>query len=88
MHAARYAHTLTVLPDGRVLAIGGGVDMNQEHVSTGERSAEIWDPTTGAWTTVAPADAPRAVPLDRRADARRPRARGRRRRGRGAELAR
>ncbi len=59
MHAARYAHTLTVLPDGKVLAVGGGTNLDQQNVAGGERSTEIWDPATGAWTSMAPADAPR-----------------------------
>jgi hypothetical protein len=59
MNAARYAHTLTVLPDGKVLAIGGGIDMNQLDVASGELSSEEWDPATGKWTTMASAAVPR-----------------------------
>jgi hypothetical protein len=59
MKAARYAHTLTVLPDGKVLAIGGGTDMDQSDVAGGELSSEEWDPATGTWTTLAPASVPR-----------------------------
>src|SRR5262245_51582585 len=59
MNAARYAHTLTVLPDGKVLAIGGGGDMDQEDLASGELTSEEWDPATGVWTTLASADVPR-----------------------------
>jgi Galactose oxidase-like, Early set domain/Bacterial Ig domain len=59
MKAARYAHTLTMLPDGKVLAVGGGTNLDQENVAGGERSTEEWDPATGTWTALAPADAPR-----------------------------
>jgi len=39
---ARYGHTATLLPDGRVLVVGGyGED------ATWLDSAEVWDPTTG-----------------------------------------
>jgi N-acetylneuraminic acid mutarotase len=48
MNVARYGHTATRLQDGRVLAVGG---------CTGTlactRSAEIYDPGTGAWTLAA-----------------------------------
>lgn len=59
MHAARYAHTLTMLPDGTVLAVGGGTNLDQQNVAGGELSSEIWDPATGTWTATAAADAPR-----------------------------
>jgi hypothetical protein len=59
MHAARYAHTLTVLPDGKVLAVGGGTNLNQSDSADGELSSEEWDPATGQWTKLASMDAPR-----------------------------
>ena len=59
MLKARYAHTLTDTPDGKVLAIGGGGDMNQEDLASGELSAETWDPDTGAWTRLASMPVPR-----------------------------
>jgi hypothetical protein len=59
MLAARYAHTLTVLPDGKVLAIGGGANMNQEDLPNGELTSEQWDPATGQWTRLASMARPR-----------------------------
>jgi Domain of unknown function (DUF1929)/Bacterial Ig domain len=59
MNAARYAHTLTVLPDGKVLAVGGGGNMNQSDLSSGVLSSEEWDPSTSQWTTLASMDVPR-----------------------------
>jgi hypothetical protein len=59
MLKARYAHTLTNTPDGKVLAIGGGGDMNQEDLASGELSAEEWDPDTGAWTKLQSMPVPR-----------------------------
>jgi hypothetical protein len=59
MNAARYAHTLVVLPDGKVLAIGGGGDLNQTDLASGPLSSEEWDPATGRWTLLASMDVPR-----------------------------
>lgn len=47
MSHARFGHTLTLLPDGRVLAVGGlgnGLYL---------ASAELFDPATGQWTVAA-----------------------------------
>jgi hypothetical protein len=46
MNEARYEHSLTLLPDGRVLALGG--------IGAGGylSSAELFDPATGLWTLV------------------------------------
>ncbi len=55
MAYGRRQHNLTVLADGTVLATGGNssgafhVDMN-----AGVYPAELWDPATGLWTTLAP----------------------------------
>jgi hypothetical protein len=59
MGAARYAHKLTMLPDGKVLAIGGGGNMNQEDLASGELTSEEWDPDTGVWTKTATMPVPR-----------------------------
>jgi hypothetical protein len=55
MHFPRSGHTATLLPDGRVLVDGGacngvayGCDFSSFYAA--QRSAEIYDPTTGAWS--------------------------------------
>ncbi|HLK02321.1 MAG TPA: galactose oxidase-like domain-containing protein, partial [Streptosporangiaceae bacterium] len=50
MNYARVYHTLTMLADGRVLAVGGEASSDQTQVTTGVLPAEIWDPATGKWT--------------------------------------
>ncbi|WP_434315703.1 galactose oxidase-like domain-containing protein [Leifsonia sp. P73] len=50
---------LTNLPDGTVLATGGGTDKSGQDVSKAVKPAEIWNPATGTWTTVAALTAPR-----------------------------
>lgn len=59
MASARHSHHATLLPDGRVL-ITGGTDrpglFNDE--TAGILSAEIWDPQTETFTTVAAMDEP------------------------------
>src|SRR5437764_14005926 len=42
---ARYGHTATLLPNGKVLVAGGGDSFGQEFAS-----AELYDPATGLWT--------------------------------------
>ena len=53
MTTGRNAHTMTLLPDGRVLVAGG--------TSGGQAlsSAEVYDPTTGVWTQTGSMNAPR-----------------------------
>jgi hypothetical protein len=48
MHVARAGHVATLLPDGRVLVIGG---MDLAEFSSVTR-AEVWDPATAAFTFV------------------------------------
>jgi N-acetylneuraminic acid mutarotase len=48
MKASRGFHTLTLLRDGRLLAVGG------VPVRTVDRSAEVYDPATNRWTLTAP----------------------------------
>ncbi|MDQ4212833.1 fibronectin type III domain-containing protein [Microbacterium sp. ASV81] len=50
MNTARVYHTLTMLADGRVLAVGGEQTSDQTTVTTGILTAEIWDPATETWT--------------------------------------
>lgn len=52
MNYPRVYHTLTMLADGRVLAVGGEPTSNQDTVTTGQLPAEIWDPATKQWTTI------------------------------------
>jgi hypothetical protein len=47
MNHARFGHSLTLLPDGRVLAVGG---IGGENYLA---SAELFDPATGQWTPAA-----------------------------------
>ena len=42
---------LTPLPDGTVLATGGGTTMDSSNLSDGVLPAEDWNPATGQWTT-------------------------------------
>lgn len=53
MNNARVYHTLTTLADGTVLAVGGSQTSDQTVVTSGVLPAEIWNPNTGVWTTVA-----------------------------------
>lgn len=59
MAFARSFLNLTNLPDGTVLATGGGTDKSGFVDSNAVLQAEGWDPTTGTWTTYASMSAPR-----------------------------
>jgi hypothetical protein len=50
---------LTTLPDGTVLATGGETDKNGGNISNAVYAAELWSPTTQAWTTMASMHTPR-----------------------------
>jgi hypothetical protein len=54
----RYNHNLVILPDGKVMAVGGSKTVDQESRS-GTLTNEIWDPATGSWATVASFSDPR-----------------------------
>ncbi len=54
MHNARDYHTLTMLADGTVLAVGGEQTSDQSTVTSGVLPTEIWNPTSETWTTTAP----------------------------------
>src|SRR6185312_4870312 len=53
MAFGRAYENLTVLPDGKVLASGGMSTSDGTDLSKGVLPAEIWDPDTETWTTVA-----------------------------------
>ena len=59
MNVARFAHTATLLPNGKVLVAGGdnlGADGRLNHLS----SAELYDPATGKWIETGSMNAPSA----------------------------
>ncbi len=51
----RIDHTATLLPDGRVLVVGGGL----ESETNSQASAELFDPKTNRWSYAAPMASPR-----------------------------
>jgi hypothetical protein len=51
-HARRHLN-LTVLPNGEVLATGGVAGTTFNDVTTGVHAAEMWNPETGQWRTLA-----------------------------------
>ena len=59
MKYRRAYHTLTVLPDGKVLATGGQNGTDGVDETTGVLPAEMWDPDTNSWTTMASSRRPR-----------------------------
>lgn len=54
MNFPRAYHTLTVVPDGNVLATGGETTLDGENYANAVLQAEMWSPTTQIWTTLAP----------------------------------
>src|SRR6185436_11966219 len=59
MMFARTYHTLTLLPDGSVLATGGGPTTDAVGVGNAVLNAELWSPVTETWTTLASMQKPR-----------------------------
>jgi len=59
MHNNRVYHTLTMLADGTVFAVGGEATSDQEVVTTGVLPSEIWNPATETWSAAAPIAAAR-----------------------------
>jgi hypothetical protein len=59
MAFARTQHNLTLLPDGTVLATGGGANSDVNNVAGAVLAAEVWSPTTETWTTLASMSTPR-----------------------------
>jgi hypothetical protein len=56
---ARYSHTATRLPDGRVLIAGGSLGPNDNPAATATATAEIYDPATGKFTQTGSMTTPR-----------------------------
>ena len=54
MARARRQLNATLLADGKVLVTGGSSAKGWSNVAGAEYTAELWDPATGAWTTLAP----------------------------------
>jgi len=59
MKFARTYLNLTSLPDGTVLATGGGPTTAPLDTANAIKPAELWDPTTETWTAMASMAAPR-----------------------------
>jgi hypothetical protein len=59
MASARVYHTLTMLANGEVLAVGGEKTSDQSVVTKGVLPTEIWNPTSETWSTAAPIAAAR-----------------------------
>ena len=59
MAIARRHANATILPDGKVLVTGGTSGPGFNNTTTPVFEAEMWDPTTEAWTTMAAAQVPR-----------------------------
>lgn len=53
MHQARWGHSAVALADGKVLVAGGTTIRSGQSIRA-LRSAEVYDPATGAWTEAAP----------------------------------
>lgn len=53
MAYARRQHNLTALPTGEVLATGGVAGTAFNDLTQPVHAAEVWNPSTGAWTTLA-----------------------------------
>src|SRR5262245_24876221 len=50
---ARFWHTATLLPDGRVLVTGGASGRSEEGDEAIRDGCELYDPATGRWTAAA-----------------------------------
>lgn len=55
----RTYHTLTLLPNGNVLATGGGTTTGVVDFAEAALEAELWSPVTKTWTTMARMQVPR-----------------------------
>ena len=54
MNFPRAYHTLTMLPDGNVLATGGETTLDGANYANAVLQAELWSSSSQAWTTMAP----------------------------------
>ncbi len=54
----RFQHNLVMLPDGKVLAVGGSKEVDKGSTN-GTLQAELWDPATETWQTMASMADPR-----------------------------
>jgi len=59
MTMPRAYHNMTILPDGSVLVTGGGTTLDGHDTATAVYSAELWNPATETWKTLASASVPR-----------------------------
>ncbi|TFZ03084.1 DUF1929 domain-containing protein [Ramlibacter henchirensis] len=59
MSVARRHHTSTLLPDGTVLVTGGTAGPGHNNPNSPVLSAELWNPATETWTTLATGTVPR-----------------------------
>jgi hypothetical protein len=59
MEAPRAFHNTTLLPDGTVLVSGGGTTLDGHDTTNAVHTAELWNPATETWRTLAPASVPR-----------------------------
>ena len=50
MHVARQVFTLTTLPNGQALAVGGSPIYKTKGPAAGSKTAELYNPATGEWT--------------------------------------
>src|SRR5947209_5293375 len=51
LNVRRYGHTATLLPNGKILAVGGGNNSASGRIIyTTMNSAELYDPVTGGWS--------------------------------------
>jgi N-acetylneuraminic acid mutarotase len=59
---ARYYHTATLLPDGKVLVAGGSTSRDDDFSSSGiTNSVERYAPSVGTWTPAAPMNIARSL---------------------------
>jgi concanavalin A-like lectin/glucanase superfamily protein/galactose oxidase-like protein/Kelch motif protein len=59
MANSRTEHNLVLLPDGTVMANGGGVNSDVSNLGAAVLTAELWNPTTETWSALAPGQVPR-----------------------------